>query len=74
VGVKYRIGGIYVTADLRYQYGLNNIANRDARFKWEGSTQPLADYGYVDNDFLMHQISLNLGIMMPKFSPIKLIR
>jgi hypothetical protein len=74
VGVKYRIGGLYVTADVRYQYGLNNIVDPKHRYDSYGNVDGYGDYGYVENDFRLSQASINFGIMMPKFTPKKLIK
>lgn len=67
-GVKRRIGGIYILGSIRYKYGLTNAidpqnrTNNDAAF----------DYNGTANDFLIHSVMLNLGIMIPKFNPQKL--
>lgn len=73
-GVKYRIGGLYVTADVRYQYGLNNIVDAKHRYDSYGNIAGYGDYGYVENDYRLSQASINFGIMIPKFTPKKLVR
>lgn len=74
VGVKYRVGGLYVTADVRYQHGLVNVVNKDNLFLSYGTELGYSEYGYVDNYFKLSQTSINIGIMMPKFTPKKLIK
>jgi hypothetical protein len=73
-GAKLRLGGLYITADLRLKFGIGNVVNAKNRFHWEGDTADLAQYGVVDNDFRLSQASFNVGIMIPKFSPKKLIK
>ncbi|HEY0655771.1 MAG TPA: porin family protein [Chryseosolibacter sp.] len=73
-GVKYKVGGIYLTADIRHIYGLNNIVNEDNRFKRTAVNQALQDAGYIDNDFTLSQSMLNIGMIIPYFKPKKLIR
>ena len=74
VGAKLRLGGLYINADLRLQFGLVNVVNENNRFIWQGDTAELSNYGYVDNDFRISQASINVGILLPKFSPKKLIK
>lgn len=74
VGAKYRIGGLYVTADIRYQYGLRNIVDPAHRYDSYGNTVGYSDSGAIENDFRLSQASFVLGIMFPKFSPKKLIK
>jgi hypothetical protein len=73
-GAKLRLGGLYITADLRLQFGIGNVVNTKNRFHWEGDTADMAQYGIVDNDFKLSSASFNVGIMIPKFSPKKLIK
>jgi hypothetical protein len=74
VGAKLRLGGLYITGDLRLQFGVGNVVNTKNRFHWEGKTADMAKYGIVDNDFSLSSASFNIGIMIPKFSPKKLIK
>jgi hypothetical protein len=74
LGVKYKVGGIYLTADVRHIYGLNNIVKEDNRFKRTPVNQVLQDAGYIDNDFTLSQSMLNIGLIIPYFNPKKLIR
>lgn len=73
-GLKYKIGSVYVTADVRYVYGLNNVVNPDSRYKKNDVNQTLWDAGYIDNDFKLSQSMINLGLIIPYFNPKKLIR
>jgi hypothetical protein len=73
-GTKLRLGGLYITADVRLQFGIGNVVDKNNRFRWQGETADLARYGVVDNDFRLSSASFNLGIMIPKFSPKKLIK
>lgn len=75
-GVKFKIGGIYLTADARFQYGLMNAVNTKQRYKWD--TPELRDlatqYSYIDNDFSINQAMFNIGLIYPYFNPKKLIK
>lgn len=73
-GVKLRLGGIYITADARLQYGLGNVVNPASRKKWTPENEALIDDGYVDDDFSLSQAMFNIGLMIPHFSPKKLIK
>lgn len=73
-GVKLKVGGFYISADARFQYGLVNIVNEGNRYRWNSENAELIEYGYVDNDFTLSQSMFNLGIIFPKFSPKKLIK
>jgi hypothetical protein len=70
IGVKLRVGGFYLTGELRHQYGFGNVVNTDNLYQ----NKALLAYGYVDNDFRMSFTSFNLGFMLPRFSPKKLIK
>ena len=67
-GFKYRIGGIFVIAEFRYQYGINKVINFDTRTNYENSL----DYGNQLNDFRVSNASLTLGVSYPIFKPAKL--
>lgn len=73
-GAKFKVGGFYITGDVRFQYGFLNVVNEDKRLRWEGDAEKLWDYGYVDNDYSHSQSMFNLGIIFPRFNPKKLIR
>lgn len=67
-GAKLRIGSIFVSLEVRYQYGLNKAINFDTRTNYEN----VLDYGYQLNDFRMSSASVALGVSYPVFKPIKL--
>lgn len=69
-GVKRRIGELYLIADIRYQYGLSNAVKASSR-----SNSELAyDYQGQYNDYHMNNFMINVGVLIPKFSPKKLIK
>lgn len=67
-GLKYRIGGLYVHAELRYQYGLSNVINGDSRTNLEVTL----DYAAQHNDVRLNTITGALGVSLPIFKPAKL--
>ena len=69
VGSKIRLGSFYLTGDIRYQYGLNNVVNESSRSNLEA----LFDYGYVPSNYRQNNLTINFGIVVPYFSPKKLI-
>ncbi|MBK5280422.1 MAG: PorT family protein [Bacteroidia bacterium] len=69
IGSKFRLGGFYLTGDIRYQYGLNNLVNTSSR----GNAEALFDYGYVPSNYSQNNFTINLGLVIPYFSPKKLI-
>lgn len=74
-GGKLKVGSIYLTADIRYQYGLGNIVdtkNRDANT--EANNDLRFDYSYTNNDFSVSQAMVTFGIIYPYFNPKKLIK
>jgi hypothetical protein len=73
-GIRYLIGNIYITAEIKYQYGFLNVVNSKNRYK---ETSPdinriIHQYSYVDNDFTMRNGIFNVGIVKPIFKPKKL--
>ena len=73
-GLKVRLGGFYLTADIRYQYGLSNIVNGKKRYEWTLENEDLVDNGYADNDYTLSQTMFNVGLIFPHFHPKKLIK
>jgi hypothetical protein len=73
-GVKLRIGGFYITGDVRFQYGLGGIVKKDKRLQWTAEEERLIDYGYEDNEFSLSQSMVNVGILFPRFNPKKTIK
>lgn len=68
VGVKRRVGDIYVSGDVRYQFGLIRPIDPANRTNLE----LLMDYGITHNDFSQSSFMVNLGVTIPKFKPKKL--
>jgi hypothetical protein len=74
-GARFKIGGIYLVGDVRFQYGLFNAVNGANRYRMTSENSSLLfDYQYIDNDFKLSMASFNLGLMIPVFKPIKLIK
>jgi len=61
IGVNYDAGNIRLSLDVKYRYGLNNIANEENRYR----DTRLAGIGDVTDDFTMNNIEINLGILFP---------
>jgi hypothetical protein len=68
-GGKFRIGTLYVTGDVRFQYGLSNLANEK-----RSNQEALFDYGYQIPDFKTHNLMISVGVIKPLFVPKKLIK
>ena len=69
VGSKIRLGSFYLTSDVRYQYGLNNVVNASSR----SNPVALFDYGFVPPNYRQNNLTINFGLVVPYFSPKKLI-
>lgn len=69
-GVKKRLGEVYGTLDLRYQYGLVSPINPPKRTNYEAAF----DYSVTHNDFKQSTFSICIGVIYPYFSPKKLIK
>lgn len=67
-GIKYRIGSIYVLAELRYQQGLTNVVKPGNRTNLEASL----DYSAQYNNFKLGTITGSIGVSYPVFRPVKL--
>jgi hypothetical protein len=69
-GAKLKVGELYLNADIRYQYGFSNVVNSATR------TNPEIAYDYQGryNDYRMSNIMVNIGVLIPNFSPKKLIK
>jgi len=70
VGAKLKLGELYGTLDIRYQYGINNVVNESTRTNAEIAF----DYQGQYNNYRMSNVMVNLGILIPQFSPKKLIK
>lgn len=74
VGIKYKVGAFYLTADVRHMRGLANVVKEDNRYKPTATNELLWNYGYIDNDFTFSQTMVNIGLIVPHFIPKKLIK
>ena len=78
IGVKYRLEYKYISFDVRYTAGLNNVLDTKDQFDFgEGGEQndlrELAfRYGQVDNDFRLDNLSINFGYAHPLYKPRKI--
>jgi len=70
VGGRYRVGPLYITAELRYQYGLINIVNEATRY----NSELALDYAGVMNDYTINNIGALIGASIPVFRPQKLVK
>ncbi len=70
VGVKYKFGSIYITGELRVQYGLISPVNSKSRT----SRESVFDYTYTLPDYKPLTFMANIGFVLPYFNPIKLKR
>jgi len=70
VGAKLKLGELYGTLDIRYQYGLNNVINPSSRT----NSEIAFDYQGQYNDYRMSNLMVNIGLLIPRFSPKKLIK
>lgn len=70
VGSKIRVGSFYLTGDIRYQVGLNNVVNPSAR----SNSVAVFDYGYVPSNYRQNNFTVNLGLVVPYFNPVKLTK
>lgn len=69
-GAKLKFGGLYLTGDIRYQYGISNVVNATSRT----NSEIAFDYWGGYNDYRMSNIMFNIGVLIPKFTPKKLIK
>jgi hypothetical protein len=69
-GLKYKFGEVYLTAEARYQMGFTNVVDPSARTNEEIAF----DYQGRYNDYRVNNMTLSVGIIIPHFKPLKLIR
>lgn len=69
-GLKFKFGEIYLTADVRYKYGLTNLINKSTRSDPEATF----DYGFGNNDLRQSSVLVNIGFTWPYFNPKKLAK
>jgi hypothetical protein len=69
-GVKFKIPHSYIMMDLRYNFGLNNIVERENRYSQD--EQPIVfDYHYEGNDFRLDNITFSVGWVYTFYKPVK---
>jgi hypothetical protein len=61
IGVNYDAGNIRLSIDVKYRYGLHNLANEKNRYQ----DNRLAGIGDVTDDFRLNNIEFNFGILFP---------
>ncbi len=69
VGAKIRTGAFYLTGNIRYQYGLNNVVNESTR----SNSEALFGRAFVPSNYRHNNVTFNFGLVIPHFSPKKLI-
>lgn len=67
-GIKYKFGAIYLTANVRYQYGLSKVVNE----KKKSNQEATLDYGLSPNIYSQQNAAFLVGFVFPIFSPKKL--
>lgn len=67
-GVKIRVGRDFIFADARYTRFFFNMVNDENRYS---RPNLLYRFNYVDNDFLMDNVSLTVGFMKSFYTPKK---
>ena len=60
------IGNGSLLLEVRYNYALNNIVKTENRTK---NHELIYDYGYIDNDFKVNNISFSMGYIIPIYNP-----
>ncbi len=69
-GIKYKFGEIFLTADVRYRYGITNLIKESDRSNPEATF----DYGFVSNNLRQSNVIFNIGFIYPYFNPKKLLK
>jgi outer membrane protein W len=62
-GIKIKVGSVYLTGDVRYQFGLSNITS-DTRTNFENTF----DYGNQFNNYSINNIAVMIGGSKPIFN------
>ncbi|HEX6222992.1 MAG TPA: outer membrane beta-barrel protein [Chryseolinea sp.] len=68
-GMKYKYKLDYFFVDVRYSFGLKNLANTQNRFDNYSDGLP---YPYVDDDFRLDNFAISVGFIRPFYKPRKL--
>lgn len=67
-GIKSKVPRGFISCDIRYNIGLNNIINAENRYK---STELWSKYFYVDDDYSVNYVTLSLGYYFSFYKPKK---
>jgi len=69
-GLKYKFGSIFLTAEIRAQYFLNNAVNPATRTNQDAAF----NYGFTLDDYKINNLTGNIGFSIPYFNPKKKIK
>jgi hypothetical protein len=69
-GARIRLSKVFVSADVRFNFGLNNVVNDKNRTNPELAF----DYSWVSNATFMNSVTINLALQLAYFSPKKMIK
>jgi hypothetical protein len=67
-GVRRKTGYNYLSAEVRYTAGLTNLSKQEA--KYTGGVS-VFDYGDVDDDFRLNNLSIQVSFVKPLYKPRK---
>jgi hypothetical protein len=67
-GIKYKFGAIFLTANVRYQFGLSKVVDEESR----SNTEAIYDYALAPNIYSIQNAAFLVGFVYPIFSPKKL--
>jgi hypothetical protein len=67
-GLKYKFGAIYLTANVRYQYGLTKVVNENKK----SNNEAIFNYALAPNIYSQQNTAFLVGFVFPIFSPKKL--
>jgi hypothetical protein len=67
-GWKYKFGAIYITANVRYQFGLSKVVDEDSR----SNREAIYDYALAPNIYSIQNAAFLVGFVYPIFNPKKL--
>jgi hypothetical protein len=68
MGVHYKIPRGFISLDLRYNYGINNLVKSEKRFE---NTYLYSQFKYLDDDFSLHTFSFSIGYYFSFYNPKK---
>ncbi len=74
-GVKYRLGLKFISFEVRYAWGLNNVLKTNNQFDFGagGEQHDIREltfrYGQVDDDFRLDNLYFNLAYVYPLYKP-----